>query len=691
MRHASTQALYFSQLLAATVLLTLACSETTTPPSPTKLAFTVQPTGTIAGSPISPSVAVAIQDDAGNTVTTSTDNITLSTGNNTPGMTLTGTTTVAAVNGVATFTGLRINVASNYTLSATSPNLASATSAQFAIVPGAAAKLVFSVQPVTTLANAEIPALTIAVQDAFGNTVAGSGSIVAMSIGNNPGNAALSGNTQSSTISGLAVFSSLSINQPGTGYTLTASSTGVASVVSSAFNVTIGPASRLVFTTQPATSPPGATISPAVVVTVQDIAGNTVLTFNTAITLAIGTNPGNGTLSGHTALAPENGGGVTTFSDLSINNVGDGYTLTATATNLTGAISTPFSIRNPLVFTSVSAGYFHTCGLATGGVAYCWGQNAEGPTKSFPSSAAPMPLTGGFTFATVAAGREHTCGVTNDGAGRCWGGHDNGKLGGGAAQGGPPVLVSGGLTFATATAGYSHSCGVTTAGAGYCWGENSLGSLGNGTAAQSDVPAAVSGGLTFATVSPGRYVTCGLTTTGKAYCWGDNSSGAVGDGTATTRNIPVAVASQLSFATVIAGGFHSCGLTTGGLAYCWGSNQYSALGNGGSSSSVPVAVSGGLTFTMITVGNRHNCGLTAAGVAYCWGDNSSGALGNGTNLNSSNPVAVSGGLTFTSISAGRFHTCGVATGGAAYCWGDNGVGELGDGTTMRRLVPVPVR
>src|SRR6476620_7293507 len=263
MRHASAQALFFSRLLAATVLLTLACSETTTPPTPTKLAFTVQPTTTTAGSPIIPSVAVAIQDDAGNTVTTSTDNITLATGSNTPGMTLSGTTTVAAVNGVATFTALSINVASNYTLSATSPNLASATSAQFAVVPGTAAKLGFSVQPTNTLANAQMAASTIAVQDAFGNTVAASGRIVAMSIGTNPGNAVLSGATQSNTVGGLALFNSLSITQPGNGYTLTASTSGLTSGVSSAFTVTIGPASKLVFTVQPATSPPGATISPA--------------------------------------------------------------------------------------------------------------------------------------------------------------------------------------------------------------------------------------------------------------------------------------------------------------------------------------------------------------------------------------------------------------------------------------------
>jgi alpha-tubulin suppressor-like RCC1 family protein len=676
------------RLVAAAILLIIACSETTTPTNATKLAFTVHPSRTTAGDVIAPAVVVAIQDDAGKTITTANNSITLATGSNTPGMMLGGTATVAAVNGVATFSDLRINVASNYILTATSANLASATSVQFAVVTGPAVKLGFTVQPVNTLANATIPAVTVAVQDAVGNTVVGSNLAVTMSIANNPGGGSLFGNLGASSLNGLALFSSLSITKPGDGYTLRAFAPGLTPAISNSFNVTIGPASKLVFTTQPATSPPGTTISPAVAVTVQDVAGNTVLITNTIITLAIGTNPGNGTLVGHTALAPESG--VSTFSDLAINNLGDGYTLTATAPKLTSAISGPFSIRNPLVFTSVTAGYFHTCGLALGGVAYCWGQNAEGPTKSFPSSTAPLPLTGGFIFADVGAGRDHTCGVTNGGAARCWGGHDGGKLGGGAAQGGPPVLVSGGLTFAAATAGYAHSCGVTTAGVGYCWGEN-LGVLGNGTEAQSDVPVAVSGGLTFATVSPGRYITCGLTTAGKAYCWGDNSSGALGDGTTTRRTAPVAVSGGLSFAVLSAGGFHACGLTTGGLAYCWGLNQYSELGNGISNSSVPVPVSGGLTFTMLSAGNRHNCALTAAGVAYCWGDNSSGALGNGTNLTTSIPVAVSGGLTFTSISAGRFHTCGVATGGTAYCWGANDVGELGDGTTTLRLVPVRVR
>src|SRR5205823_9379561 len=53
-----------------------------------------------------------------------------------------------------------------------------------------------------------------------------------------------------------------------------------------------------------------------------------------------------GTLSGTTTVAAVNG--VATFANLNINNPGTGYTLTASATNLTGASSSGFNLTAPI-------------------------------------------------------------------------------------------------------------------------------------------------------------------------------------------------------------------------------------------------------------------------------------------------------------------------------------------------------
>ena len=119
----------------------------------TKVVFTTQPVTTTAGATM-PTVRVAIQDAGSNTLLGSSASVTLAIGTNPGGGTLSGTTTVAAVNGVATFSNLSINKAgTGYTLTATSGALTSATSSAFNITPGAATKLAFGVQPSNTAAG----------------------------------------------------------------------------------------------------------------------------------------------------------------------------------------------------------------------------------------------------------------------------------------------------------------------------------------------------------------------------------------------------------------------------------------------------------------------------------------------------------------------------------------------------------
>ena len=140
----------------------------------------------------------------------------------------------------------------------------------------------------------------------------------------------------------------------------------------------VGPAAKLIFAVQPSNAAAGAGITPAMQVAVQDAQGNTVTTATTSITVAIGTNPASGTLSGTTTVAAVNG--VATFANLNINNPGTGYTLTASATNLTGASSSGFNLTAPITAGSLrlSVAVYGACGVTTGGAAYCWGVNQQG-------------------------------------------------------------------------------------------------------------------------------------------------------------------------------------------------------------------------------------------------------------------------------------------------------------------------
>src|SRR5207244_3549270 len=118
-------------------------------PAPTavKLAFSVQPSNAQTGAKITPAIQVLVEDSSGTVVTTATNPVTLALFGGTG---LGGTLTVTPQNGVATFSNLAVSNAGSYTLSASSPALASAASTGFTITAPSlptAVKLAFSVQP----------------------------------------------------------------------------------------------------------------------------------------------------------------------------------------------------------------------------------------------------------------------------------------------------------------------------------------------------------------------------------------------------------------------------------------------------------------------------------------------------------------------------------------------------------------
>jgi alpha-tubulin suppressor-like RCC1 family protein len=167
----------------------------------------------------------------------------------------------------------------------------------------------------------------------------------------------------------------------------------------------------------------------------------------------------------------------------------------------------PVPMVTGLRWASITAGGAHTCGLIPAGEAYCWGSNSYGQLGvgsltgpetchvryDFPCSSVPVPVATTLRWASITGGVGRTCGLTTGGEAYCWGLNSDGQLGNGStANSAVPVAVSGGLTFGALALGAFHTCGRTTTDEVYCWGANGSGQLGDGTTISTSMPVKVS-------------------------------------------------------------------------------------------------------------------------------------------------------------------------------------------------------
>jgi hypothetical protein len=323
-----------------------------------ELVYLMGPSSSFAGSAITPAVQVAAEDGHGNVVTSFTGNIAIAIGTNPGGSTISGTTTTAAVAGIATFSNLSLDKASpGYTLAASASGLTGVTSGTFNILSGAGATLVFVTEPpASTAAGAALaPAIQVAVHDNLGNTATDFNGPITIAIGNNPSAGTLSGTVTVAAAAGVATFSNLKIDKIGVGYTLSASASVLTPATSTAFDIVAGAASKLVFQQEPSNATSGAGIAPAITVAALDAGNNPVASFTGLVTITLTSGTGNpaASLSGTNAVSAI--AGVATFTGLSIDKVGTGYTLDAAAAGLTGVTSSAFDIgagvASQLVFT----------------------------------------------------------------------------------------------------------------------------------------------------------------------------------------------------------------------------------------------------------------------------------------------------------------------------------------------------
>lgn len=211
---------------------------------PYHLMYYASPTSAVAGSPFATQPVVAVLDKNSSLVPSFSGAVTLSIkpGTGTPGAVLNGTTTVNVAGGMASFTGLSINLAgTGYVLTATAPGVTSADSSAFNVAAAPTpARLAFSIQPGGANANAPLsPQPVVAAQDAIGLTVTSFNGPVTLAIksGTGTAGATLKGATTVNAVNGIATFTGLSIDKGGTGYVLTATSGTIAPAESNAFNI----------------------------------------------------------------------------------------------------------------------------------------------------------------------------------------------------------------------------------------------------------------------------------------------------------------------------------------------------------------------------------------------------------------------------------------------------------------------
>jgi len=564
-------------------------------------------------------------------------------------------------------------------------------------VTQAASQLVFTIEPADVRAgDAFATALEVEVRDANGARVRDARVPVTLALATDPSGAAtLAGSRTVQSVAGIATFAGNWIDRAATGFRLRVTAAGMTPDTSAAFTVRAATVSQV---TTSGAIPREIGIPRSIFVNLEDRFGNFV---DTTLTISVSaTNPA-GTLGGgvRSSVARRLSPGGFVLDSVTTTRAGT-FELGVSASRPGGGspplFATPQAARATAGFTSISLGKTHACGIATGGV-LCWGSNSSGqfgfaPTRGLEDSIPALigNSWGNEPLQQIVALDDGTCGLATSGRAYCWG--QAAQWPSGPITGTGP----GGAVLTSITGSTDHVCGLTAAGTAHCWGDGTLGQLGNGglvssTGTAVTVTGSGAGNLVFTGLSAGISHTCGVTTVGRVYCWGDNSTGALGDSTQTQRTLPTQVAGSGTgtrvFSAIEVGGSASCARNAAGQLLCWGFNYTSASGP---NLLVPTVIFAS-TIVDFSVGGNHICAISSGGGAACLGRNQSGEVGPTAVEYQTSPVGLGlNGRFAQRVWTGERSTCVLTTDGV-FCVGRNLNGMLGIGSTAHQIVRDPTR
>ncbi|MGO9924476.1 MAG: hypothetical protein ACLQIB_58585 [Isosphaeraceae bacterium] len=256
-----------------------------------------------------------------------------------------GGVNVTAVDGVAAFY-VDVTLAGTFTLTATSAGLTSTTTASFTVIPAGASQLIVTEQPPSTFTAGGSFGLTITALDQYGNVATSFAGNVSVALLNNPGGGRLLGTLTVAAVDGVAILTDLNLNTAGSGYTIAATSPGLASATTKAFGVQPAAPSQLAITVEPPSSATAGTAF-GVTVSAEDPYGNVATSFTGWITVGLASGPGS--LNGTVTIPAFDG--VATFTNL-FSTMSGSISLGASSNN---GIESLFSLPSAPIVVSAAA------------------------------------------------------------------------------------------------------------------------------------------------------------------------------------------------------------------------------------------------------------------------------------------------------------------------------------------------
>ncbi|MFP2907070.1 hypothetical protein ACLESD_18885, partial [Pyxidicoccus sp. 3LFB2] len=204
----------------------------------------------------------------------------------------------------------------------------------------AEATLAFRSQPGSVRAGEALGEIEVALVDSSGSVLTDRGGTVQLALADAPAGAQLGGATRVTLNFGVARFGRLSVTKSAANMKLEAS-LGSQKATSQAFTVRPAPPAALAITAGPTDVDASSVLAP-VAVTLRDAYGN-LPEEPVTVTVALEGGTAGATLSGNTTATTVNG--VATFTELSIDEDGEGYVLAFSAPALTTAKTAAFKVR----------------------------------------------------------------------------------------------------------------------------------------------------------------------------------------------------------------------------------------------------------------------------------------------------------------------------------------------------------